>query len=58
MAECPRYADLQLSNYVSVMDWEEKQQFSALHIHINPFLTFIAFRGTDETLVAGEKILI
>lgn len=55
MAECPRYADLQLSNYVSVMDWEEKQQFSALHIHINPFLTFIAFRGTDETLVGWRE---
>lgn len=55
MAECPRYAELQLSNYVSVMDLEEKQQFSALHIQINPFLTFIAFRGTDETIVGWRE---
>ena len=55
MAECPRYAELQLSNYISVMNLEEKQQFSALHIHINPFLTFIAFRGTDETLVGWRE---
>lgn len=54
-AKCQRYADLQLSNYVSVIDLEEKQQFSALHIHINPFLTFIAFRGTDETLVGWRE---
>lgn len=55
MAECPRYADLQLSNYVSVIDHEEKQQFSAIHIQINPFLTFIAFRGTDETMVGWRE---
>ena len=55
VTECPRYAELQLSNYVSVIDQEEKQQFSALHIHINPFLTFIAFRGTDETLVGWRE---
>ena len=55
MAECPRYAELQLSNYVSVIDLEEKEQFAALHIHINPFLTFIAFRGTDETMVGWRE---
>ena len=55
MAECPRYAELQLSNYVSVMDEKERQQFSAIHIQINPFLTFIAFRGTDETLVGWRE---
>ena len=54
-AKCPRYEDLQLSNYVSVIDQEERQQFSALHIHINPFLTFIAFRGTDETLTGWRE---
>ena len=55
LAECPRYAELQLFNYVSVTDLEEKQQFSALHIQINPFLTFIAFRGTDETMVGWRE---
>ena len=55
VAKHPRYADLLLSNYVSIMDEKEKQQFSALHIQINPFLTFIAFRGTDETLVGWRE---
>ena len=55
MVKCPRYADLHLSNYISVTDLDKKQQFSALHIHINPFLTFIAFRGTDETLVGWRE---
>lgn len=55
VAKCPRYADLQLSNYVSVINQEKREQFSALHIHINPFLTFIAFRGTDETLVGWRE---
>ena len=55
VAKCPRYADLQLCNYVNVINQEEKQQFSALHIQITPFLTFIAFRGTDETLVGWRE---
>lgn len=55
MAECSRYAELQLSNYVSVIEQERRQQFSAIHIQINPFLTFIAFRGTDETLVGWRE---
>lgn len=55
MAQCPRYAELQLSNYVSVVEQENRQQFSAIHIQINPFLTFIAFRGTDETLVGWRE---
>lgn len=55
MAKCPRYADLQLSHYVSVIDQEKRKQFSALHINITPFLTFIAFRGTDETLVGWRE---
>lgn len=55
MAECPRYAELQLSNYVSMIDEKERLQFSAIHIQIHPFLTFIAFRGTDETLVGWRE---
>lgn len=55
VSKCLRYAELQLSNYISVIKQEEKQQFSAVHIHINPFLTFIAFRGTDETLVGWRE---
>lgn len=55
MVECPRYAELQLSNYVNVLELERRQQFSAIHIQINPFLTFIAFRGTDETLVGWRE---
>ena len=54
-AKCSRYADLQLSNYVSIMNQEERQQFSAIHIQLTPFLTFIAFRGTDETLTGWRE---
>lgn len=55
MAKSPRYADLMLSNYVSTTDAKEGQQFSAIHIEIHPFLTFIAFRGTDETLIGWRE---
>ena len=54
-AKCPRYADLQLSNYISIMNQEERQQFSAIHVQLTSFLTFIAFRGTDETLTGWRE---
>lgn len=55
LAISPRYSNLMISNYVSDTNIDERQQFSAIHIEINPFLTFIAFRGTDETLIGWRE---
>ena len=55
MANSQRYADMALSNYISILDTKERQQFAALHIQVTPFQTFIAFRGTDETIVGWRE---
>lgn len=55
LAASPRFADMTLCNYVSTLDVEEQQQFAAIHININPNLTFIAFRGTDSTVIGWRE---
>lgn len=51
MAKSKRFADLQLSHYISEIDEDEPKQFAALQIKITEDEYFIAFRGTDESIV-------
>ena len=55
LARSPRFADMVMSNYVSTTDTRQQQQFAALHIQVAPNLTFIAFRGTDATIVGWRE---
>lgn len=55
LAASPRFADMTLCNYASTLDVEEQHQFAALHVNINPNLTFIAFRGTDSTVTGWRE---
>lgn len=55
LANCPRFADMTLCNYVSTLDVAGQQQFAAMHINITPHLTFIAFRGTDSTVTGWRE---
>lgn len=55
LARSPRFADMTLCNYVSMTDVEQQQQFAAMHINITPSVTFIAFRGTDSTIVGWKE---
>lgn len=57
MASCPRFADMTLCNYVSTYDEKAQEQFAAMHVNILPNLTFIAFRGTDSTVVGWREDL-
>ena len=55
MAASPRFRDLSLSNYVSEYDAAEGKQFSAVCIGLPNDLTYIAFRGTDESLIGWKE---
>ena len=57
LASTPRFADMTLCNYVSMLDEKVQQQFAAMHINITPNATFIAFRGTDSTVVGWREDL-
>lgn len=55
LARSPRFAEMTMSNYVSHTDTGRQQQFAAMHIQVSPGLTFIAFRGTDATIVGWRE---
>jgi hypothetical protein len=55
LANCPRYKDMTLCNYISTLDYEKQQQFSALHVNLSPYQTYIAFRGTDSSIVGWRE---
>ena len=57
LAFSPRFADMTLCNYVSTLDVEEQEQFAAMHVNVTPNLTFVAFRGTDSTVVGWREDL-
>lgn len=50
MATGKRFADAKLSNYVNLFDNERILQFCALHIGLSDNTTFIAIRGTDDSI--------
>lgn len=55
LAQCPRYADMTLCNYVSNLNFKTQEQFAAMHVNVSPELTFIAFRGTDNTVIGWRE---
>jgi hypothetical protein len=49
-----RFGNMKLSCYVNHIDKEKQEQFSAMTFELNDGL-FIAFRGTDDTLVGWKE---
>lgn len=55
MSRVKRYRDLYLSCYVNQIDEKEEYQFSALTIELPVDEIYIAFRGTDDTIVGWKE---
>jgi hypothetical protein len=55
MKNSKRYCSLKLSAYINHIDYEKKIQFSAITIDIGDKTKYIAFRGTDDTLVGWQE---
>lgn len=55
MAKCPRFASLKLTAYQSITDAETQLQFCALTILLPDGTAFVAFRGTDDTIVGWRE---
>lgn len=53
--ESIRYRNVRLSNYVNIVDYEKAEQFSAVVFSLQRGLHFIAFRGTDDTIVGWKE---
>lgn len=55
MAKSPRYQKLKLKMYVEALDLELEKQFGALTIDLGNRQLYIAYRGTDDTLVGWKE---
>ena len=57
MAESKRYRKARLYNYVNKHDFENQEQFCALHIDLDDGTTFVSFGGTDDSLLGWKEDL-
>lgn len=55
MAESKRFGNLQLSAFVNEIDLKEEKQFCALTIRLKESISYISFRGTDDTIVGWKE---
>lgn len=54
-AQTVRYSNIKLSYYVNQVNYEESKQFSAIIFSLNDNQHFIAFRGTNATIVGWKE---
>lgn len=54
-ADSERFGKLLMSDYVDILDEEEQIQFSAVTFRLDKDTAFIAFRGTDSSLVGWKE---
>ncbi|HJD22376.1 MAG TPA: DUF2974 domain-containing protein [Candidatus Gemmiger faecigallinarum] len=55
MADSRRFCTAMFSHYRQLTDEEQQTQFAAVHILLEGGLTYIAFRGTDDTIVGWRE---
>ena len=55
MADSPRFRDMELQRFEEKFSESEEMQFAALTALTGDGRAFVAFRGTDATLVGGRR---
>lgn len=55
MAESVRYGKVKIHSYVDHIDEEQQKQFSALAFQFHGSDTYVAYRGTDNTLIGWKE---
>ncbi|NLT11303.1 MAG: DUF2974 domain-containing protein [Clostridiaceae bacterium] len=55
MSASPRFRDIKLNYYISELDVEAQMQFSATTFILNDDNCYIAFRGTDGTIIGWKE---
>lgn len=54
-ANCKRFKNVKLSNYVDVCDEALKIQFAAMSFELDDGSVYVAFRGTDQTITGWRE---
>lgn len=55
LAASPRFRDIRVMGYTEQYDLTTEKQFSAVTFQIQPDLCYVAFRGTDSTLIGWKE---
>lgn len=55
LAASPRFRDIRVMGYTEQFDLNTEKQFSAMTFQVQPDLFYIAYRGTDSTLVGWKE---
>lgn len=55
ISKAPRYKDIKISGYIHLVDQQAEEQFSAIVFRITENLAFVAFRGTDTSIVGWKE---
>ena len=55
LAASPRFRDIRVMGYTEQYDMTSEKQFSAMTFQLNPNLCYIAYRGTDSTLIGWKE---
>lgn len=51
----PRFRDISVRGYTEQMDIEKEKQFAAVSFQLTPAICYVAFRGTDASLVGWKE---
>ncbi len=54
-AEAPRYMDAKLFAFENIIDEEKEMQFAAVTFRLSDESLFVAYRGTDDTIVGWKE---
>jgi len=55
--DCERFSNIKLSKYVNHIDIEKQVQFSAVTFTLDNNITYVVYRGTDNTLVGWKECM-
>lgn len=55
MAQSQRFSNSRLSKYINRIDYEKQIQFSAINIILEDGTVYVAYRGTDDTIVGWKE---
>ena len=55
LAETKRFGNLRLTGFVNRIDYEKELQFCAMTVLLKKGLSYVVFRGTDDTLIGWKE---
>ncbi|WP_309119291.1 Mbeg1-like protein [Paenibacillus sp.] len=52
---CSRFANAKLSKFQNIVDLDRTKQFAAMHVELEDGTLYVAYRGTDSTIVGWKE---